>query len=141
MKKTVLSLLCGLLVTAGLHANQLTIINTRACDFDFYFTMSPPDIHSGSVFIPANFTTVYNNGTAVPTTWTMPLIPAQLAAANFTSVMFHPIDPTPGSTGYGYIDAANTTYASAPYAPACNSSSPYNAVWIPNSPDVIVLLY
>ncbi|PSK89460.1 hypothetical protein [Taibaiella chishuiensis] len=141
MKKTILFLCCCLLATAGLRANQLTIVNTLLCDFDFYFMMGSPDIHSNNVFIPANFNTVYPDGTAVPTIWSMPLTPAQLAAANFTSVMFHPIDPTPGSSGYGFLSPTNTTYSSTPYAPACNSSTAYNATWIPAPPNVIVLLY
>lgn len=139
MKKAILSLALCLLAAASLKANQLTIINAMGCPLSFYFNMNNPVVHSQEVIIPPNSTTVYTDGSMVPTIWSSPTTPAQMALANFESLMFHPVDPAPGSTGYAFMSAAVPAYSSAPYAPFCNGGT-YNATWYPSGTNIVLLI-
>ena len=138
MKKVILSLVLSVLTLSGMYANQLTIVNTRPCDFNFIFNMDNPSVHSQLVYIPTG-NTVFPDGSAVVTTWSSPVTPAQMQLATFSSVMFHPIDPNP--IFYGFLaSTATTPYDSSPYAPACNGGT-YNVAWFPSGPNAVILIY
>ena len=137
MKKVIFSLVFTLLAASGLYANQLTIINLRPCDFYFIFNMDNPSVHSQHVFVPASTTTVFPDGSAVATTWSSPVTPAQMALATFSSVLFVPIDPPP--TYYGFLGGTTTTYASSPYAPTCNGTVTYDGSWFGGTNTMVLI--